>query len=221
MKHIRKILAGFVAGLAVIITLVAIDPALLGHGRLARPYAPQNDNQMASTTNSAIPPGAPIGGPFRLVDQFGQTVTRADYRGKYMLVFFGYSNCPDECPLTLQKMALAMQALGPLAQHVAPIFITIDPAHDTPAVLKNYLLKFGHGLIGLTGSKARIASVAHEYDVAFDPNEAEASGSSMINHSTYIYLMGRDGKFLNLFPFTITVRQLVAVLKAQLTRGDG
>ncbi len=212
MSRSRKILLAFSVVLAVLVTLVAIDPALVWHG------APTNDGQMASTVNSAIPPGAPIGGAFHLTDQLGHMVSDATYRGRYMLVFFGYSHCPDECPLTLQKIALAMHALGPLARKVVPIFITIDPARDTPPVLRAYLLKFGPELVGLTGSRAQIVRVAHEYDVAFDANNAEASGASVISHSTYIYLMGRDGRFLNLFPATITAAQLTSVLRGHLSK---
>ncbi|MDE2391959.1 MAG: SCO family protein, partial [Rhodospirillales bacterium] len=139
------------------ITMVAINPALLklGAANLTAPVSgSDNGGQMATTTNSGIPPGAPIGGSFQLTNQLRQPVTDATYHGKYMLVFFGYSHCPDECPLTLQKMALTMNALGPLAQHVAPIFITIDPTRDTPSALKAYLSKFGPDLIGLTGSNS-------------------------------------------------------------------
>lgn len=219
MRYIRSLAIGTGIAVAVLISVVAIDPALLqlGTANLTVPVSGSaSDNQMATATNSAIPPGAPIGGAFQLTNQLGQPVTDATYHGKYMLVFFGYSHCPDECPLTLQKMALTMNALGPLAQHVAPIFITIDPTRDTPPVLKAYLLKFGSGLIGLTGSNSQIASVAHEYAVAFNTNDLEAAGASVISHSTYIYLMGPDEKFLNLFPFTITVAQLTSVLKARI-----
>jgi protein SCO1/2 len=221
MRHIRNIAIGAGLAVAVIISMVAIDPALLQRGttNITAPVSgSENGGQMATATDSGIPPGAPIGGPFQLTNQLGQAVSDATYHGKYMLVFFGYSHCPDECPLTLQKIALTMNALGPLAPHVAPIFITIDPTRDTPPVLKSYLSKFGSGLIGLTGSNAQIASVAHEYAVAFDTNDLEASGASAISHSTYIYLMGPAGKFLNLFPFTITVAQLTSVLKAQITQ---
>lgn len=219
MRHIRNLAICMGIAIVVIISIVAIDPALLKGGTAtstATVSGSEDGGQMATTINSGIPPGSPIGGPFQLTNQFGKPVSDAIYQGKYMLVFFGYSHCPDECPLTLQKMALAMNALGPLAQHVAPIFITIDPMRDTPPVLKSYLSKFGAGLIGLTGSNAQIASVAHKYAVAFDTNDLEASGTSVISHSTYIYLMGPDGKFLNLFPITITVAQLTLVLKEQI-----
>jgi protein SCO1/2 len=220
-RRLRIAAIGIVGAIAVAVTIGAIDPALLGVNPsdiLAKVFGPPHDSQTATTTNSEIPPGAPIGGAFQLTNQFGQPVTDATYHGKYMLVFFGDSHCPDDCPLTLEKMALTMNALGPLAQHITPVFITIDPTRDTSPVLKTYLAEFSPSLIGLTGNKTQIASVAHEYDVSFNTNDFEASGASLISHSTYLYLMGPDGKFLNLFPFTITVAQLTSALKTQASQ---
>ena len=168
----------------------------------------------ATATSSGIPPGAPIGGPFVLIDQLGRTVTQASFRGRWMLVYFGYSRCPDECPLMLEKMAVAMRALGPLAKKVVPVFMTVDPGHDTPDLLKTYLHKFGGHIVGLTGPEPAIAKVAKEYDAYFSAGDHEASGKSLVSHSTYLYLMGPDGKFDNLFPVSITVPQLVQVLRS-------
>jgi protein SCO1/2 len=216
----RRIAIGGAIGLGAALTAIAIDPGIIGvteHNTLetlahllgwSRPHG-----RLATTTDSAIPPGAPIGGPFALTNQFGQTMTPASFRGRWMLVYFGYSRCPDDCPLTLEKMAITMNALGPLAKHVAPVFITVDPAHDTPVVLKTYLLKFSDKIIGLTGPVPEIAKVAKEYDAYFNTTDHEASGQSLISHSTFIYLMAPNGKFENLFPVSITVPQLVRVMK--------
>ena len=100
-----------------------------------------------------------------MTDDKGRTVTDADYHGRWMLVFFGYSNCPDECPLILQKMATALKDLGPLADKIAPLFITVDPARDTPSRLFSYLENFDTRIIGLTGSNDQIAAVAKAYRV--------------------------------------------------------
>ncbi|HQT37880.1 MAG TPA: SCO family protein [Acidocella sp.] len=220
-SRLRLAAIGIVGGIAASLTIGAVDPALLGVNPsdvLAKVFGLSSDDQIAKATDSAIPPGAPIGGAFQLTNQLGQPVTNATYQGKYMLVFFGFSHCPDDCPLTLEKIALVMKNLGPLAQHIAPIFITIDPARDTSNVLDIYLQKFWPEMIGLTGSSTQIASVAHEYDVSFNTGDLEASGASLISHSTYLYLMGPDGKFLNLYPFSITVAQLTAALKAQVNQ---
>ncbi|WP_287799036.1 SCO family protein [Acidiphilium sp.] len=221
-RALRSAGIGIDAVLAVAATIIIIDPGLVGiteYGVLRAMFGPRHHDRMATTTKSNIPKGAPLGGPFTLTNQFGQTVTAASYRGKWMLVYFGYSHCPDECPLTLEKMTIMMNALGPIAKHVAPIFITIDPARDKPPVLKKYLSKFGPDLIGLTGTSAEIAKVAHEYAVYYDANQHEKSGTSVIGHSTFIYLMSPDGKFDNLFPVNITVPQLVQVVRKAVADG--
>jgi protein SCO1/2 len=221
-RALRNAVIGIAAAMAVVITLIAIDPGLFGiteQGVLEAMFGSRHHDQMATTTSSNIPKGAPLGGPFTLTNQFGRSVTAASYHGKWMLVYFGYSQCPDECPLTLEKMVIMMNALGPVAKHVAPIFITIDPAHDTPAVLKTYLAKFGPNLTGLTGTSAEIAKVAHEYAVYYDVNQHEKSGVSTIGHSTFIYLMSPDGKFDNLFPVNITLLQLVKVVRKAVADG--
>ena len=221
----RRIAIGGAIGLGAALTAIAIDPGLIGvteQNTLAtlaqllgwsRPHG-----RLATTIDSAIPPGAPIGGPFALTNQFGQTMTPASFHGRWMLVYFGYSRCPDECPLTLEKMAVMMNVLGKLARRVAPVFITVDPVHDKPAVLKAYLAKFSDRITGLTGPVPEIAKVAKEYDAYFNTDDHEASGKSLISHSTFIYLMSPDGKFDNLFPVTITVPQLVNVMKKATSR---
>ncbi|MCU4161616.1 SCO family protein [Acidiphilium sp. AL] len=221
----RRIAIGGAIGLGAALTAIAIDPGIIGvteHNTLetlahllgwSRPHG-----RLATTTDSAISPGAPIGGPFALTNQFGQAMTPASFRGRWMLVYFGYSRCPDDCPLTLEKMAIMMNALGKLAKHVAPVFITVDPTHDTPAVLRTYLPKFSNKIIGLTGPVPEIAKVAREYDAYFNTTDHEASGQSLISHSTFIYLMAPNGKFENLFPVSITVPQLVHVMKKAIAQ---
>ena len=216
----RRIALGGAVGIGA--SLIAIDSGIIGvknntlEARLFGRNGPHG--QLATTTDSAIPPGAPIGGPFILTNQFGQTMTPANFHGRWMLIYFGYTRCPDECPLTLEKMAILMNALGPLAKHVAPIFITVDPNHDTPLVLKTYLLKFSNKIIGLTGKVAEIAKMAKEYDAYFNTTDHEASGQSLISHSTFIYLMSPAGKFENLFPVSITIPQLIHVMKKAISQ---
>ena len=220
----RRVAIGGAIGLGAVLTAIIIDPGAIGltaHGTLdalARLLGWDHQGKLATTTDSAIPPGAPIGGPFTLTNQFGRTMTPASFRGRWMLVYFGYSRCPDDCPLTLEKMAIVMNALGPLAKHVASIFITVDPTHDTPAVLKRYLPKFSDKIIGLTGPVPDIAKVAKEYDAYFTATDHEASGKSLIGHSTFIYLMAPNGRFQNLFPVSITVPQLVHVIKKAIAQ---
>jgi protein SCO1/2 len=165
----------------------------------------------------AVPAGVPIGGPFKLIDDKGHAVTDANYRGRCMLVFFGYSNCPDECPLTLQKMAAALENLGPLADKIAPLFITVDPARDTASRLASYLENFDTRIVGLTGSEDQIAAVAKAYRVYYSSGQNEQSGTDLVSHSTFLYLMDPNGKLAALFSQDITADKLTAALRARLS----
>ena len=157
---------------------------------------------------------AAIGGPFTLTDQNGAVRSDADFRGRYTLVYFGYTNCPDVCPTTLVVMAEALKRLGPAGDGIVPIFISVDPARDTPAVLKNYLASFGPQFVGLTGSAQAIAKVAKAYRVYYR-RQPEKAGYS-VDHSNYIFLMGPDGRFVSVFDETLGPDGLAKALKKQL-----
>jgi protein SCO1 len=141
--------------------------------------------------------GAAVGGPFTLVNGQGQTVTDRSFRGKYMLVYFGYTHCPDVCPTTLSDIAAALKQLGPKAQRIVPIFITVDPARDTPAVMERYASLFSPRIVGLSGSPAQIAAVAGEYHV-YSAKHVTGPGPDdySMDHSSVIYLMGPKGHFV-------------------------
>ena len=141
---------------------------------------------------------AKIGGPFSLVDGDGKTVSDVDYRGKLMLVYFGFTYCPDVCPTELQAMSQAVDLLGRDAGEVQPIFITIDPERDTPELVKAYAANFG-SMTGLTGSAEQVADAARAYRVYYRKAESAASTEYLMDHSSIIYLMGRDGRFLTHF----------------------
>jgi protein SCO1/2 len=176
--------------------------------------APAADDAAVGTVS--IPAGVGIGGPFHLTDDKGHDVTDADYRGRWMLVFFGYTNCPDECPLTLQKMATALEKLEPLAERIAPLFITVDPARDTPARLASYLANFDTRIVGLTGNDEQIAATAKAYRVYYSPTEHEKSGADIVGHSTFIYLMSPTGKFEALLPSDVDADKLAVILRGKL-----
>jgi cytochrome oxidase Cu insertion factor (SCO1/SenC/PrrC family) len=135
-----------------------------------------------------------FGGPFTLVDQNGATVTDATYRGKYLLVYFGYTYCPDLCPTALQNITETLDELGPDADRIQALFITIDPARDTPAKLKEYTASFHPGIIGLTGSSAQIAAVAKAYHVTYSKAENVDDDDYIMDHSTFVYIVDPDGK---------------------------
>jgi protein SCO1/2 len=145
--------------------------------------------------------GPSIGGPFTLENSSGKTVTDRDFRGKYMLVYFGYTYCPDVCPTTLTAVAAALDKLGPKAKGLAPIFITVDPQRDTPEVMKQYTAAFSPALIGLTGTPGQIAGVAKEYRVYYAKHvTGPGPNDYSMDHSSIIYLMGPDGRFVAPIP---------------------
>lgn len=138
-----------------------------------------------------------VGGPFTLEDGTGRQVTDRDFRGKYMLVYFGYTFCPDVCPTTLSEVADALDHLGNKADRLQPIFITVDPKRDTPAVMKQYVTAFTPRLIGLTGSAEQIAKVAQEYRVYYaEHRTGPGPNDYTMDHSSVLYLMDPDGKFV-------------------------
>lgn len=138
-----------------------------------------------------------IGGPFTLEDGSGKPVTDRDFRGKYMLVYFGYTFCPDVCPTTLNAVADAMDKLGPAASHIQPLFITVDPKRDTPSVVKQYAAAFGPSIEGLTGTEAEVAQVAKEYRVYYaEHRTGPGPNDYSMDHSSVLYLMSPDGAFI-------------------------
>jgi protein SCO1/2 len=159
----------------------------------------------------------PIGGPFALTDQNGRRVTDIDFRGRFMLVYFGYTFCPDVCPTELNTIALAMKALGDDAGQVVPVFITVDPARDTPAAMKAYLASFGPEFVGLTGSDQEIAAAAKAYRVYYKKADGSDPDSYTVDHTSLLYLMGRDGKIAALFRTGATPEDLAAGIRAALT----
>jgi protein SCO1/2 len=138
-----------------------------------------------------------IGGPFTLEDGSGKPVTDRDFRGKYMLVYFGYTFCPDVCPTTLNAVADAMDKLGPAASRVQPLFITVDPKRDTPAVVRKYAAAFGPNIEGLTGTPDEIAKVTKAYRVYYaEHRTGPGPDDYSMDHSSVLYLMNPDGSFV-------------------------
>jgi protein SCO1 len=156
---------------------------------------------------------AQIGGPFALVGEGGKTVTDRDFRGRYMLVFFGFTHCPDICPAELQVVAEALGRLGDKAAKVVPIFITLDPERDSPQAMADYVKSFGPNFVGLTGSPEAIAAAAKAYRVAYTKIENKASpGEYSLDHSALVYLMDPGGKYLAHFPYGMGADQLAEKL---------
>ena len=161
-----------------------------------------------------------VGGPFTLIDQHGKKRTDREFRGTYLLVFFGYTNCPDVCPTGLQDMSEALDALGPDARKVQPIFITIDPGRDRPALLKNYAANFHPRLVALTGSASAIATTANAYRVYYAKSGEKSGDNYLMSHSTFIYLMGPDGKYLTTFSYNTSPKSMAMGIRKLFKRAS-
>ncbi len=190
MKHSRKfIVAGTLALAILMISVTAYKTNLASNDRGGR---------VVKTTGTAR-----VGGPFELIDQDGRPVTETKFLGKYALILFGYTSCPDICPAELQVISAALDQMGDIAKSIQPIFITIDPARDTPQVMKNYVENFYPGMLGLTGSEKQIADVAGRYLVVYKKivEPGKAANLYTMDHTSSIYLMGPDGKFIKHFSY--------------------
>ncbi len=156
---------------------------------MVRKYAPppaRGDNAVIR-----LGPSAEIGGPFSLVDPGGRAVTDRDFLGRHMLIYFGYSSCPDVCPLDLKRMATALDILGPEGKSVVPVFITIDPERDKAKRLGDYVRAFHPRMVGLTGSRAAIRAVTNAYKVFY--RKADQGAEYLMDHTSFVYVIGPKG----------------------------
>ena len=160
-----------------------------------------------------------IGGPFVLKAGDGTVVTDRTYRGRWLLVYFGYTHCPDVCPTTLLAMSQVLQKLGPLAAKVQPLYISIDPERDTPQVMAEYVKSFDPRIVGLTGSPSEIAAVAKQYRVFYKKEPVENSTDYFMEHSAYVYVIDPGGRYVTLFSHdqTESSDQMAARLRELLT----
>jgi protein SCO1/2 len=181
----------------------------------AAPAAAQEGAPAAPSTGAAADPLAGrFGGSFSLVAQDGRRVTEHDLSGRFALITFGYTHCPDVCPTDLLAMAQALQALGPAGERIQPVFVTVDPARDTPAVLAEYVASFHPRLLGLSGTEAEVAAAAkawkvHRRKVLPSPGAQDY----LVDHGSLIYLMGPDGRFLTLFPAGTTGETMAKAIR--------
>ncbi len=159
----------------------------------------------------------PIGGAFALTDHTGRDRTDTDFRGQLMLIYFGFTYCPDICPTDLQQIGLAMDQLGADAKDVQPLFITLDPARDTVEHLSQYVPLFHPRLIGLTGNAAAVTQAAEAYRVYYRRVDFDKSKMDYtIDHSAFVYLMDRDGKYLGFFPPGTSAEKMVEMIRSNL-----
>ena len=161
----------------------------------------------------------PVGGPFALVDHTGKPRTDDDFRGKLLLIYFGYSYCPDACPTDLQQIGLAIDRLGTAGEAVQPLFITLDPERDTAARLADYVPLFHPRLIGLTGSAEQIRGAASAYKVYY-AKYPPGSPDYVVDHSSFIYLVDENGKYIGFFPPGTTADRMVEIISLRLPDGS-
>lgn len=159
-------------------------------------------------TNSAV------GGSFSLIDSSGAAVTEKSWPGKYLLIYFGYTYCPDVCPTELAAMAGALDAIGPDADKIQPLFISVDPARDTPEVMAGYAPMFYPRLVGLTGTESQVAAAAAAFKVYYRKAEAEGASAYLMDHTSFIYLVAPDGSTAAVLPPKMTPEEMAERLKA-------
>ena len=163
-----------------------------------------------------LPQGIALGGPFSLQDHNGQRVTEGAFAGRLGLIYFGFTYCPDVCPTELGLMASALDLLGPDASRVLPVLITIDPARDTAAALADYVSRFHPALIGLTGTEEEIATAARAFRVYYRKIQPPGASDYLMDHSSFIYLVGPDGKVRQLFRPNTPPETIAAAMRGQI-----
>ena len=175
----------------------------------------QSSRSAAELMDAVMWAREPIGGPFALIDHTGKPRTAADFQGKLLLVYFGFTYCPDVCPTDLQNIGLALDKLGAAGNAVQPLFITVDPERDTAAHLADYVPMFHPRLIGLTGHATAIQKAADAYRVYYTKVPLK-DGDYTVDHSAFIYVMGREGQYLGFLPPGTTPERIAEALRPKL-----
>ncbi len=161
------------------------------------------------TTGEAL-----VGGPFTMVDQDGRTVTEDDFKGQVTVLYFGFTFCPDVCPTQLLALSSALDRLGKKADSIVPVFVSVDPERDTPRVLKDYVSNFHPSMVGLTGSPEQVAAMADAFYVTYyKVKNADTAAEYLMDHTSIVYVMGRDGKYLTHFTHSTTPEEMADTLK--------
>jgi cytochrome oxidase Cu insertion factor (SCO1/SenC/PrrC family) len=184
------------------------------------PVAAEKAAEPSATTliEGLLSARGPIGGPFDLTDHTGRRRTDADFRGKLVVLYFGYTSCPDVCPTELQAISLALDQLGAAAEAVQPLFITVDPERDTPAQLADFVSSFHPQVVGLTGPLPAIRKTAIAYKTFFAKHNT--SGNYPVDHTGFVYLVGKDGQYLRFLPPGLPPSQIADAIRTHLDRTD-
>lgn len=197
--------------------LIVCAVALVASAGLALWLVNQELERRGQGSLSRIASAVAVGGPFELVDHSGAAVTDGSFDGRHLLVFFGYTYCPDVCPTELARMAATLDRLEPEdAGRVQPLFVTIDPERDTPDALAAYVGQFHPAITGLTGSAEQIAEVARAYRVFYAKVETGDPDYYLMDHSTFTYLMAPDGSNVAVFPYDTAPDEIAGVIRRAL-----
>ncbi|MEE2761670.1 MAG: SCO family protein [Pseudomonadota bacterium] len=210
---------------------VALLVLVLGFGLRIFVFDDQSIARAGKQLDIGLSGASAIGGTFTLVDHNGKTVTEKDFFGRYMLVFFGYTNCPDFCPLTLNTLTEVLDKMGKEAEKIRPVFVSMDPRRDTPAVVREYLKGFHQSFIGLTGTTGQVNAVKRIFRIYSqvrlnpdqganstyrDPNEEILEEDYLLDHSSITYLMGPDGSFRTFIRYNTNAEAMLAKLRKHL-----
>ncbi len=207
----RRAVRAVAAALAALCLAAAPNAAHITNGGVGAAAAPPPDQKPPALEEL-------FGGPFALTDHNGRAVTDETFRGRFTLLYFGYTFCPDLCPTNLLTMAEAVEALGPDGKRVRPLFVTVDPERDDPAALRDYMAHFGPRFLALRGTPAQTRAVLKAWRVhrrKVVPEGGDA-GDYLVDHATLTFLMGPDGKFRTLFPHDTRAEGMTAVLRRYL-----
>jgi protein SCO1/2 len=181
----------------------------------------RQEDEPATVGKTVTTGAASIGGPFTLLATNGKTVTDQTFHGKWSLMFFGYTFCPDVCPTALNNISVALENLCTDADKLQPLFITLDPHRDTREVITDYLKSFDPRILGLTGGQDAIDKVIKEYRIYVASEKSPTSGDDyLVSHSAYVYLMDPDGKFVNVIQGSESGEEIAAWLKKQMSRSN-
>jgi cytochrome oxidase Cu insertion factor (SCO1/SenC/PrrC family) len=202
----------------------ALIAAVLAIGAVAwfffpRSVPPPEDRRAgaARLMNELMSGKVPVGGPFTLTDAAGSSRSLADFRGKVVLLYFGFLSCPDICPTDLLAIGKAIESLGAQGGQVQPLFITLDPERDTRDALRGYVASFHPRFVALTGSEADVRRVATAYKVFFERVQLPGTASYTIDHAAFTFVLDREGKYVGLFPPGTPTERMLVMLREQLS----
>jgi len=204
---------------ALVTAAIVLVAAVAAYFVARNPPPPDRRADAARLMNELMSGKATVGSDFVLADPSARRVALADFRGKLVLLYFGYATCPDVCPTDLAIIGEALRGLGAAGEGVQPLFVTLDPQRDTPAVLREYAAAFHPRFVALTGTEAEVRRVATDFKVFFEKVHLPGTSTYTIDHTAYTFLLGRDGRFVTLFPPGTPPERMLVMLREQLEKG--